>query len=175
MSNVFDIFVIKMAKIKYPISDGKKKCGQCGEIKTLDNFYPYRNYYRSYCKNCNLTNTHKFRSLPESKEKLSEYGKKYLNKPGKKERKMQLHSIWLSENKKKAVEYKGGCCSICGYKKCLSALEFHHPDPSQKERFSNSRGLNRRKSFENQKPEIDKCVLVCSNCHREIHENLIIL
>lgn len=64
------------------------------------------------------------------------------------------------------VEYKGGKCEICGYNKCIAALEFHHRDHKQKD-FSLSGGetygLNRSKK------EVDKCILVCSNCHKEIH------
>ena len=64
-----------------------------------------------------------------------------------------------------AVEYLGGKCSICGYNKCISALEFHHRDPKEKD-FGIS-GVT--KSFESLKIELDKCILVCANCHREIH------
>lgn len=68
--------------------------------------------------------------------------------------------------KKQCVDYKGGCCSICGYNKSLAALEFHHLNPLIKD-FEISRNV---KSFSKLKPELDKCILVCSNCHREIHE-----
>jgi hypothetical protein len=69
-----------------------------------------------------------------------------------------------------AVEYKGGSCSCCGYNKCVAALEFHHNDPSEKDFGISGKGLTR--SWEKLKVELDKCILVCSNCHREIHENL---
>ena len=68
----------------------------------------------------------------------------------------------------KAVEYKGGKCEICGYNKVLEALEFHHIDPTQKE-FTISAGVN--KSWISIQPELDKCMLLCANCHREIHTN----
>lgn len=71
--------------------------------------------------------------------------------------------------KKRMVEYKGGRCQICGYNKCIEALDFHHLDPKDKD-FNISGGT---RSFEKLKPEIDKCILVCSNCHREIHAGLI--
>lgn len=67
--------------------------------------------------------------------------------------------------KEKLVEYKGGKCEICGYDKCVAALDFHHTDSSQKD-FNISDGV---KSFEKAKKEVDKCILVCANCHREIH------
>lgn len=66
-----------------------------------------------------------------------------------------------------SIEYKGGCCFRCGYNKCSNALEFHHLDPSQKEFSLSHRGLTR--SWEKIQIELDKCVLVCANCHREIH------
>jgi hypothetical protein len=68
-----------------------------------------------------------------------------------------------------SVEYKGGKCSSCGYNKCIAALEFHHLDPSKKD-FSISSSGNTR-SWNKVKEELDKCVLLCSNCHREVHTN----
>lgn len=72
--------------------------------------------------------------------------------------------------KEKAVEYKGGCCQVCGYDRCIRALDFHHIDSSKKD-FTISSNCN--KSWERIKIEIDKCILVCSNCHREIHSGLV--
>lgn len=69
------------------------------------------------------------------------------------------------------VEYKGGKCEICGYDKCISALEFHHKNPQEKDFGIGSKGYTR--SIEKNKKEVDKCILVCANCHREIHSNLI--
>lgn len=69
-------------------------------------------------------------------------------------------------NKIKLVEYKGGKCEICGYNKCIDALEFHHLNPEEKD-FGLSCGDTR--SLEKLKSEADKCILVCANCHRELH------
>ncbi len=69
-------------------------------------------------------------------------------------------------NKIKLVEYKGGKCEICGYDKCIDALEFHHLKSNEKD-FGLSCGDT--KSFEKLKVEADKCIMVCANCHREIH------
>lgn len=69
-------------------------------------------------------------------------------------------------NKKKLIEYKGGKCTKCGYSKCDGALEFHHLNPKEKD--PNFIKL-RNHTFERAKKEIDKCILVCANCHREIH------
>lgn len=68
-----------------------------------------------------------------------------------------------------SIEYKGGKCSICGYDKCVDALDFHHLDPSTKDERNMVRGT---RSFSAIKEELDKCILLCSNCHRETHYNL---
>jgi hypothetical protein len=66
----------------------------------------------------------------------------------------------------KAVEYKGGSCQICGYNKCIRALTFHHRDPKEKS-FPIS-GSHCR-SWEAIQAELDKCDLLCFNCHMELH------
>lgn len=63
----------------------------------------------------------------------------------------------------------GGKCQICGYNKCNSALEFHHLNPDKKD-ITLSRSIY---SWEKTKDELKKCICVCANCHREIHEGLI--
>lgn len=68
--------------------------------------------------------------------------------------------------KKKAIEYLGGKCTKCGYMKCFMALDFHHLNPDDKD-FSISANYNRK--WESLVEELNKCVLLCSNCHREIH------
>jgi hypothetical protein len=73
--------------------------------------------------------------------------------------------------KELAIERKGGKCTFCGYSKCNGALDFHHIDESTKEFSLSVRGLTR--SWKKIEEEIDKCLLVCSNCHREIHAGLI--
>lgn len=70
--------------------------------------------------------------------------------------------------KKQAIEYKGGKCEKCGYNKCERALTFHHLNPNEKE-FTLSRPSI---SWQKMKNELDKCILVCFNCHMEIHEEI---
>lgn len=71
--------------------------------------------------------------------------------------------------RKKAVEYKGGKCSVCGYDRCQDALEFHHADGGKDFGISQD-GLTR--SWERVRNEIEKCILICANCHREEHARL---
>jgi hypothetical protein len=69
-----------------------------------------------------------------------------------------------------AREYLGGKCMICGYARCTDALDFHHRDPKEKEFGLSDRGLTR--SWEKTLKEIKKCVLICANCHREVHAGI---
>ena len=73
--------------------------------------------------------------------------------------------------KSTAVALLGGECSICGYSKCESALDFHHKDPEQKDKVKFVDIRN--KSLVNMLEELKKCILVCANCHREIHSELL--
>lgn len=66
------------------------------------------------------------------------------------------------------VAYKGGRCERCGYNKCMDALQFHHLDPNKKD-FALSKST---RSYEELKAEVDKCILLCANCHAEIHYEL---
>lgn len=66
------------------------------------------------------------------------------------------------------VEFKGGCCQVCGYKKNLAALEFHHLNEEDKLFALDLRSISNR-SIERLIEEVNKCELVCANCHREGH------
>jgi predicted HNH restriction endonuclease len=73
--------------------------------------------------------------------------------------------------KQMAINYKGGVCQECGYHKCNGALEFHHIDPKEKDfSISSVKGYGFSEQI---KKELDKCVLVCANCHREIHAGIL--
>ena len=71
--------------------------------------------------------------------------------------------------KRKAIDYSGGRCLNCEYNKCESSLNFHHIDPKEKE-IDISKGNTR--SWSKIKEEVDKTILVCRNCHGEIHAGL---
>lgn len=75
---------------------------------------------------------------------------------------------WRVRKKIELVEYKGGCCEKCGYNKSIGALQFHHIDP----RIKDFQISGKSYSFERLKKEVDKCIMVCANCHIEIHEEL---
>jgi transposase-like protein len=75
--------------------------------------------------------------------------------------------------KRRLVEEAGGACRLCGYDRCIAALEFHHVDPATK-RFSLSlKGVAR--AFATVREEAAKCVLLCSNCHAEVEAGVAML
>jgi hypothetical protein len=68
----------------------------------------------------------------------------------------------------KIKESRGGKCIRCGYDKCIKALEFHHIDPSKKDFTISSDRFHLLDAVEESK----KCILICSNCHKELHDNM---
>lgn len=98
------------------------------------------------------------RSAPSRHGHLSPYCKKCSG--------LQV-TIRQQQLKKLCVAYKGGKCESCGYDKCYASMDFHHRDPDQKD-FSIS-STSKTKWSEKLKLELDKCSLLCSNCHRELH------
>lgn len=72
--------------------------------------------------------------------------------------------------KNRALDYKGNACLICGYNRCVAALEFHHLNPEEKD-FGIAAMYT--KNWENIRLELDKCVLLCSNCHREVESGFV--
>ena len=177
------------AKIKYPVIDGKKQCGSCGEWKLINEYKKARNHFSSACKPCLKIYSAEYRSHPENKVRASEYYKAYIQNPVNREHKNayireyrkgvrpkqvrnRSRRLWTECEKQKAVDYKGGKCIVCGYNAYLGAMDFHHRNPLEKDGYGTG-ALKAHWSFERNKPEIDKCVLVCVRCHREIHGGII--
>ncbi len=75
---------------------------------------------------------------------------------------------WRHRTKERSVEAFGGRCCVCSYNNCINALEFHHLDPMEKD-FSYGEATANIRAWKHLVQEIRKCVLVCSNCHKEIH------
>lgn len=80
---------------------------------------------------------------------------------------MGAKSVTLARQKRKKelVEIMGGKCILCGYDKCIAALEFHHINKNEKKYQISSGSCH---SWEEDIEEVKKCALVCSNCHKEI-------
>lgn len=78
---------------------------------------------------------------------------------------------WRKACKTRIVEAMGGSCCVCRYNKCFSALALHHINPHEKD-FSLGKARANIKSWAKIVKELRKCVLICNNCHSEIHEGI---
>lgn len=78
---------------------------------------------------------------------------------------------WRRTMKERVIAALGGGCCVCGYNKCSGALEAHHLDPSQKEIALGTIQAN-PKAWSVIVSEMRKCILVCSNHHKEIHAGI---
>ena len=129
------------------IPEGKKYCPVCEQLLDIAAFSKHGNA----CKSCAVKRANNWRVVKEN------------NPNWRKERNAQI-----AENsrklKRKMVELKGDCCSACGGKFPDVVYDFHHVDPSTKD-FSIAKSRN----FEKIKKELEKCVMLCSNCHRIEH------
>lgn len=87
--------------------------------------------------------------------------------------KTRINHSGIENRKKRRQKFKisqGGCCKICGYNKCLNALHFHHLDEETKK--SSLASMLLRGSIEKAQEEAKKCILICGNCHAEIHAGI---
>ena len=83
------------------------------------------------------------------------------------ERKSREKRVRGRKYKKLLVKHLGGKCERCGYDRCPAGFDFHHIDPEEKE-FAISSEMGSMK-FERLLKEAKKCMLLCANCHRELH------
>lgn len=68
-----------------------------------------------------------------------------------------------------ALKLENGC-SRCGYNRCAQALQFHHHNDDKEGNIA--RWTAQGHSFGKILGEIQKCVLLCANCHAEEHANM---
>lgn len=125
-----------------------RKCSKCEKVLPLTEFGKRRDSnLQSYCKRCNRSyqRRHYLRNKKkyiENKNKYKEIGKEYMQKV-------------------KATSR----CEFCG-ESHIAVLDFHHKDHTTKS-FSLSGCYG--KSIATVQAEIDKCIVLCSNCHRKLH------
>jgi Helix-turn-helix domain len=72
--------------------------------------------------------------------------------------------------KRQLVDEAGGRCVLCGYDKCVAALQFHHVDPDAKSFAISRAGITR--ALSKAREEATKCALLCANCHAEVEAGL---
>ncbi len=133
---------------KYYIKN-KEKILKYGSQWQKDNPEKVRGYVKKWKKN----------NPKKVKKQKRRYRKKYPEKLSEYER------IRHRKKREYIQKYKlSKGCAICGYNKCAEALDFHHPG-DKNFRIALSTGKN----LEEIKKEIDKCIIHCANCHRELH------
>lgn len=81
---------------------------------------------------------------------------------------------WRRRTKERIVQAMGGRCYVCGYDHYIGAMDLHHINPSEKE-FSLGGLRSNPIAWVRIVEELKKCILVCSNCHREIEGGVIVL
>lgn len=127
----------------------QKRCSCCKEhqpLRLFDKDKTKKDGCYSYCKMCRQNKNKQYNIDVERRRKI---GRKY----------------WLAQ--RKLVDgLKINGCAICGYDKCAAALNFHHVNPKDKKFLVSPITISRKDIFE----ELQKCILLCSNCHREIHQ-----
>ena len=134
------------------------------ELKEIQSFYDDGNSLRDCQKKygyCRGTLIKYLDTRPVGQNKLTEEERK--------NRRVKSVVSWRSRTKQKLVDYKGGKCIKCGYNKYNGNLAFHHLDPSKKDFTITGKSI----AFEKLKLEVDKCELLCHNCHGEVHAGLL--
>ena len=137
-----------------------KKCVTCGVKKSEDGFSLNKGYRRSKCKACVAENSRLWRL--EHPGYAAAYMREYIkaNHATMTER--------MRAKKQEIMEWKRSRgCTVCGETEPW-VLDMHHLDPTEKE--ANSAQSATLKTF---LKEADKCVLVCSNCHRKVHAGVL--
>ena len=142
---------------KYQVVVGEEKlCNVCHESKHLSEFTKHsesRTKLAYSCKQC----WHKIQA-------------KYYSKISPESRRKPYYNSKAGEDKKEiADDAKSGGCVECGYSKCLEALQFHHTDPAKKNFVISD---YRKFSVEKLMAELSKCMVLCANCHIELHRDL---
>lgn len=126
-----------------------------------------KEYYRTHTI---VETSIKFGISTSSVSKYADLKRKAVSKEDRKKSIVAAVKRRRIKTKQVAIAYCGGKCAKCGYDKYIGALEFHHLDPTKKEFSISSSGSTM--SWEMIKEELDKCILLCSNCHKEEHERI---
>jgi len=127
------------------LKQGYLWCSGCRNFLPPDEFYESTtsaNGYGNVCKKCKDKDIDKRKDKQPHKTRNQGQGKRYI------------------------VQLSGGCCQRCGYNEFPSGLSFHHINPKEKDRTV---ALSSATKLERIMPEIDKCILLCLNCHLSFH------
>lgn len=147
------------------------RCLKCGNIQKVAQAKSIRT---AKCRNCEKHICLKCRKeflLPNGAGRKSTRRFCYECLPydtTEREGKNMYHKLWVEYVINQIKQRYGTSCTICGYNKNYAALDFHHVNPEEKE-FSPAKLIYASYDLEEIFKELDKCQLICANCHREIH------
>lgn len=129
-----------------------KRCSKCKLYKSLDDFYPSsqsKDGHSGHCKEC--------------KKLYYAADPQVVIERGKAQR---------ARLRQRVDEWKASGCAVCGYSRCIKALDAHHLHSKVALVSKLAAGTS---SLRRLNAELDKCIVLCANCHRELHEGLISL
>ena len=126
-----------------------KICTKCGEDKPLSEFSKDKNRHDGYKYNCKVC----FK-LQRNQIACNDY-----------------QSARRLQQKQFLIDYLGNSCIVCGYDRDYKALELHHVLPKS---FSLSGPHLSKRTAQEIEKEADKCITLCSCCHRELHSGSIL-
>lgn len=174
----------KKARHSYVLERGKERyiknrtCKHCGEIVNSAK----KNLYKGGCcknKECieqekkyrqrlaakkyyNKNNKKRIRDKTKDCEASQKYRKTHKQRIGVKDKyRRKKKREWVSELKRQTK------CLKCQNNK-FYCLDFHHINPEEKD-FSISHAISRKYGYDRILKEINKCVVLCKNCHSEVH------
>ena len=144
-----------------------KLCPHCEEVLPPEAFHKHKSGedgLRSWCKNCR-SKSEKERILNDSeyREHKNKLHRERLKIPAVKKKNKASCQAWYLHNKHLLIDLKINGCAICGYNEYVDICQFHHV--AEKKYKINLATLSRKDFIE----EFHKCILLCPNCHAEIH------
>lgn len=134
------------------ISSSEKTCSKCNQVKPVSDFNKKSRAWdglRSYCRECQSESDKGRIRRPSPHPRPKQWSKELIEKT-------------YRAPKRKFVELAGGECQRCGYKEFMPGLSWHHVNPGEKQ---SGPSVLMQRSFKIAYEELDKCILLCQNCH----------
>lgn len=134
------------------VSPSEKICGKCNQVKNVSDFNKNPTAWdgiKSYCRECQSKYEREYSSRRTKRSRPRRWTEQRVEKK-------------YREPKRKFVELAGGKCQRCGYNEFLPGLQFHHVNPQDKKAQPSRLTPG---NFDLAYQELDKCVLLCRNCH----------
>ena len=169
----YDVYFLEERSRQY--DNGLAWCSTCKTFLPVDIFAKYKKGHyglKAQCSNCQkrdyrsisqVVNERRRENYKQNRDDVLAYNKEHRN-PAKLKVYNKSRNVQL---KQRFVELAGGVCQRCKYQEFLSGLEFHHVDPLGKD--ATPRNVIYSGDYERAYVEIDKCALLCRNCHQAYH------